>query len=162
MGLGHTDFVDSPMKLVLLCHVCNEVLKDPVAYPCDHYACNACVAAEIRKGNRTCTACDMHGAVNNAPRIVKQMIRLLMVKCFFSADGCDQVMTLSNQDSHAMVCPFRPEICSYCPTVALPRDIAVHELFCQANPWRSTVADTCCGGCQDKLLLTNAEPENEG
>ena len=109
MGFDRAIFVESATVEELICCVCHDVLEDPVAYICGHYACNMCLVTWIRNGGRSCPICRQQGAVGIAPHVLYNVINSLLVRCLFESEGCTMTITLANRDNHAMTCTFRPE-----------------------------------------------------
>lgn len=104
----------------LKCPICCGVLEDPMqGNGCEHAYCNKCIN-EWMKNSETCPvdrnplkACQLVPV----PRIVRNLLNHLLVKCDYYVSGCHEVIRLEELHTHVANCRFNPEY-----PVACPRD----------------------------------------
>jgi hypothetical protein len=86
-GYPSSMFVSPPAE-VLECHICFDILRDPVQVCATHTYCNGCIT-EWKDTNNTCPECRVPTSRWETNRMVKIMIEELQVRCPHAAcDGC--------------------------------------------------------------------------
>jgi hypothetical protein len=96
----------------LKCPVCCGVLEEPVqAVICEHTFCLKCIQ-EWLKSFETCPV-DRDSLclsqLEPVPRIVRNMLNHLQIKCKFEKEGCDKIVNLEDLHTHAKSCIYNPE-----------------------------------------------------
>ncbi|ESS29739.1 zinc finger, C3HC4 type (RING finger) domain-containing protein [Toxoplasma gondii RUB] len=151
----------------LICPVCQDLLDNPLATPCDHHFCRSCCENLMKSGIQTCPLCNKQtygssGKKDDDGRAVdtwlfsdpnKSFIRILEgTPMVCSNDGCEEVIPLGEFPQHlASHCTQRIVPCVYdgCQTYIKAVELEVHMKTC---PHR-TVHCACCnetvtGGCE--------------
>lgn len=95
----------------LTCAICHCVMKNPVMTECCQQTyCRHCITQWI-VGQSSCPndrkplTTDQLRAV---PRVMKNMINELPIKCEFASNGCTSVVTAEEYDKHRDYCEFNP------------------------------------------------------
>ena len=156
MGIDKEIFVDCSTVDTLLCHICYNVLLEPVAFNCRHFVCRQCmdrvqVHAHANKVQPSCPYCRTTGQVTPADKLITDIINSLEVKCYFKKEGCTDRIGYLQFDEHLRTCKFRTEPCEYCGVIKIMRDLPLHEIFCAENPNRKSL-EGFCACCRNKLL----------
>ena len=124
----------------LICSICLWVLEDPLQAPaCEHAFCAACIH-EWLNHQHTCPA-GRHSLTPNqlkqAPRILKNLLSKLTIKCEYHAFGCEDVVRLDQLQSHLSQCehnPKRPVNCENGCGLVIPFDaLPQHNCVCLNN-----------------------------
>jgi hypothetical protein len=116
-------FVDPPDP-ELICGICKGVLVDPVMAPCEHTFCDKCAAT----APKACAICGEKISTDKeyrpAPRIVRNMLNNLRVRCLFACHGCGWVSRTEELAPHIAKCDFRPVMCPFegCPFHTSPTE----------------------------------------
>jgi hypothetical protein len=82
------------------CLICYNVLKDPVT--CrrnEHYFCRGCITEYLRRNSHTCPTCADELSVETlqgVPRIVKNYLNELSIRCDHYDRGCRELVQLQN------------------------------------------------------------------
>ena len=120
------------------CLICYNVLKDPVMCRNNqHYFCRCCITEHLRRNARSCPTCADELTVetlNDAPRIVKDYLNDLRIRCDYYDRGCRKPVLLQNFDGHVAACGFTPVVCRNqgCDEIINKRDRRYHEsVHCQ-------------------------------
>mmetsp|Transcript_13198 Transcript_13198/g.39721 ORF Transcript_13198/g.39721 Transcript_13198/m.39721 type:complete len:612 (-) Transcript_13198:116-1951(-) len=162
-------FADEPRK-GLLCRLCSKVYSDPVIVSCGHTYCKRCVLTAPHGATCPSRSHDRpfllaHG--NAIPNLeAAEEIADLQVHCQFGckevdgggyvvdAEGCSEVVRLSERQKHEANCPFRTVRCPYNPSVC-PKmrvsDLEVHLKTCSNVPCRHRARGCKFLGTQDGL-----------
>ena len=140
----------------LTCHICFNVLLEPVGFDCRHFVCLQCMDrlqshALAKKIQPACPYCRRTGRVTPSDKLIKDVINSLEVKCYFKKEGCTDRITFKERKEHLRTCKYRTEPCEHCGTIKILRDLVLHEIFCIENPDRKSLEEFCVG-CRDKLL----------
>jgi E3 ubiquitin-protein ligase NRDP1 len=95
----------------LICPICHGVLEDPHQAPqCEHAFCEVCINEWLRC-HHACpldrTTCDP-SQLKPIPRILKNLLSRLTLRCDFFEYGCQQVIRLELLLSHKQDCEFNP------------------------------------------------------
>ena len=112
----------------LICSMCHAVLEDPLQAPaCEHAFCAACIRGWLND-HQTCPL-DRRSLtphqLEQVPRIVKNLLSKLTIKCKNDAFGCEAVVTLDQLQSHLSQCernPKRPVNCEKGCGLVVPFD----------------------------------------
>jgi len=109
-----TSSVDDELK----CPVCCGVLEDPVqGAGCQHAYCRRCII-EWMKTSESCPV-DRNPLkpchLEVIPRIVRNLLNHLKIRCDFHPAGCQEVTTLEDLPNHRTSCSFNPEYPIPCP-----------------------------------------------
>ncbi|CAB4004903.1 RING finger 151-like [Paramuricea clavata] len=115
------------------CLICYNVLKDPVM--CrrnEHYFCRGCITEHIRRNSHTCPTCADELSVEtlqDVPRIVKNYLNELSIRCDHYDRGCRELVQLQNLKRHVAECGFTPVVCGNqgCGETISKRDRTYHE-----------------------------------
>ena len=106
--------VDEELK----CPICCGVLQDPLqGGGCEHAYCRSCIH-EWLKTSESCPV-DRNplkpGLLQPIPRIVRNLLNHLQLRCDFRSAGCQQVVALEELEAHVSSCPLNPEYPVPCP-----------------------------------------------
>ncbi|XP_074597632.1 E3 ubiquitin-protein ligase NRDP1-like [Brevipalpus obovatus] len=111
MGYDLDRFIGS-IDEELKCPICCGVLEDPLqGQRCEHAFCRKC----INEWMRTSETCPVDRnqlqstQLQPVPRIVRNMLNHLQIKCDFVAEGCREVVCLEDLASHRLDCEYNPE-----------------------------------------------------
>lgn len=112
----------------LICPICSGVLQDPVQAPiCEHAFCTACIN-EWFNHQETCPV-DRQPITSSilkpVPRILKNLLSRLTIKCPNVEFGCEQVIKLDVLNQHLLECnhnPKRPVQCEAGCGLIVPLD----------------------------------------
>ncbi|CAB4024673.1 RING finger 151-like isoform X1 [Paramuricea clavata] len=115
------------------CLICYNVLKDPVM--CrrnEHYFCRGCITEHLRRNSHTCPTCADGLSVEtlqDVPRIVKNYLNELSIRCDHYNRGCRELVQLQNLKRHVAECGFTPVLCGNqgCGETISKRDRTYHE-----------------------------------
>lgn len=111
----------------LICTICGGVLQDAVAAgPCEHVFCKSCITQWLSRQS-TCPV-DRGGLTTQqlqpVPRIVRNMLARLEIRCENVQHGCTSTMKLDILDGHLLDCEFNPQkpvLCDKCD-IEIPKD----------------------------------------
>lgn len=131
MGYDISQFVDSDrISSSLICTICTDVLRDPVMIDeCEHVYCQECLETWL-ESSETCPADrkPVDGNFRPAPRMFRNMIDELAVRCPYADKGCSEAYALGQAYSHAKNCFFGVETCSgNCGARLMPEEIEKHD-----------------------------------
>ena len=115
------------------CLICYNVLKDPVM--CrrnEHYFCRGCITEHLRRNSHRCPTCADELSVEtlqDVPRIVKNYLNELSIRCDHYDRGCRELVQLQNLKRHVAECGFTPVVCGNqgCGETISKRDRTYHE-----------------------------------
>ena len=115
------------------CSICYNVLKEPVM--CrnnEHIFCRDCISEHLNVNSHRCPECNEELTVETlspAPRLVKNYLSQLKIKCDYSDRGCPEHIRLVELASHAANCYFAPVKCSNeeCGMLINKRELVHHE-----------------------------------
>ena len=115
------------------CLICYNVLKDPVM--CrrnEHYFCRGCITEHLRRNAHRCPNCADELTVETlaeVPRIVKNYLNELSIRCDHYDRGCRELVQLQNLQRHVAECGFSPIVCQNqgCGETISKRDRTYHE-----------------------------------
>ena len=106
--------IDSELK----CAICCGVFEDPLqAADCEHIFCSKCIHEWLRTSS-TCPVdrkpldCDHLQA---APRIVRNLLNRLKIRCDFQPTGCQIWLTMEQLNTHRYQCEHNPDAPRPCP-----------------------------------------------
>ena len=115
------------------CLICFNVLKDPVMCRRNqHYFCHGCITEHLRRNSHTCPTCADELSVEtlqDVPRIVKDYLDELSIRCDHYDRGCRELVQLQNLKRHVAECGFTPVVCGNqgCGETISKRDRTYHE-----------------------------------
>ena len=115
------------------CLVCYNVLKDPVMCRRNgHCFCRGCITEHLRRNAHRCPTCADELTVETlaeVPRIVKNYLNELSIRCDHYDRGCRELVQLQNLQRHAAECGFSPVVCQNqgCGETISKRDRTYHE-----------------------------------
>ena len=115
-----------------ICLICFNVLKDPVLCPKNqHCFCRGCITKHLENAKR-CPTCADDLTVNTlieAPRMIKDILNELNIRCIYIDRGCQEILQLQHLDSHEDTCGFTPAVCTNqgCGATVNQRDLIHHE-----------------------------------
>jgi len=96
----------------LKCSICCGVLEDPIqSQKCQHVFCRKCITQWL-SSSKTCPSdCNplCLKQLEPIPRIVRNILNRLQIRCDFFADGCDLFVNLEDLEIHKKQCSFNPE-----------------------------------------------------
>ena len=115
------------------CLICYNVLKDPVM--CrrnEHHFCRGCITEHLRRNSHKCPTCADELTVETlqeVPRIVKNYLNELSIRCDHYDRGCRELVQLQNLQRHVAECGFSPVVCGNqgCGETISKRDRTYHE-----------------------------------
>ena len=115
------------------CLICYNVLKDPVM--CrrnEHHFCRGCITEHLRRNSHKCPTCADELTVETlqeVPRIVKNYLNELSIRCDHYDRGCRELVQLQNLQQHVAECGFSPVVCGNqgCGETINKRDRTYHE-----------------------------------
>ena len=115
----------------LICTICGGVLEDPLQAPaCEHAFCAACIH-EWLNHQQTCPV-DRRSLtphqLKQVPRILKNLLSKLTIKCENDAFGCEGVVRLDQLQSHLSQCEHNPKRPVNCENCTKNRLCQSHEL----------------------------------
>ena len=114
------------------CQICFNVFKEPVVCRINqHCFCRSCITKHL-ENSQTCPTCNDELTVETlaeAPRMVKNLINELKIRCVYIDRGCPEVVQLQHLDSHEDACGFTPAVCTNqdCGLIVNKRDQIHHE-----------------------------------
>jgi len=126
MGYDLTRF-EGAVDEELLCPICGSILEEPVqTAKCEHAFCKLCIKQWLRHQS-TCPVdrgpMDIKD-LTNVPRILKNLLSKLSVRCDHVEYGCHMVVRLEHLNAHSKDCEFnpkRPIVCSLGCNVAITK-----------------------------------------
>ncbi len=115
------------------CLICYNVLKDPVM--CrrnEHFFCRGCITEHLCRNSHTCPTCADELTVETlqeVPRVVKNYLNELSIRCDHYERGCRELVQLQNLQRHVAECGFTPVVCGNqgCGETISKRDRTYHE-----------------------------------
>ena len=115
-----------------LCLICFNVLKDPVLCPRNqHCFCRGCVTKHLENFRRCPTCADelTEETLTEPPRMVKDYLNELNIRCVYHDRGCEEIVQLQHLDQHEGSCGFAPVVCGNqdCGAILNKRDLIHHE-----------------------------------
>ena len=115
-----------------LCLICFNVLKDPVLCPRNqHCFCRGCITKHLENSRRCPTCADdlTEETLTEPPRMVKDYLNELNIRCIYHNRGCEEVVQLQHLDQHEDSCGFTPAVCrnQSCGALLNKRDLIHHE-----------------------------------
>ena len=115
-----------------ICLICFNVLKDPVLCPRNqHCFCRGCITKHLENAKRCPTCADELTAETliEAPRMVKDMLNELNIRCVYSERGCQEILQLQHLERHEATCGFTSAVCPNqgCGVTVNQRDLIHHE-----------------------------------
>ena len=115
-----------------LCLICFSVLKDPVLCPRNqHCFCRGCITKHLENSRRCPTCADelTEETLIKPPRMVKDYLDELNIRCVYRDRGCEEIVQLQHLDQHEDSCGFTPAVCGNqgCGAILNKRDLIHHE-----------------------------------
>ena len=115
-----------------LCLICFSVLKDPVLCPRNqHCFCRGCITKHLENSRRCPTCADelTEETLIQPPRMVKDYLDELNIRCVYRDRGCEEIVQLQHLDQHEDSCGFTPAVCGNqgCGAILNKRDLIHHE-----------------------------------
>ena len=115
-----------------LCLICFNVLKDPVLCPRNqHCFCRGCITKHLENSRRCPTCADelTKETLTEPPRMVKDYLNELNIRCIYHDRGCEEIVQLQHLDQHEDSCGFTPAVCRNqgCGALLNKRDLIHHE-----------------------------------
>ena len=115
-----------------LCLICFNVLKDPVLCPRNqHCFCRGCISKHLENSRRCPTCADdlTEETLTEPPRMVKDYLNELNIRCIYHDRGCEEIVQLQHLDQHEDSCGFTPAVCRNqdCGAILNKRDLINHE-----------------------------------
>ena len=115
-----------------LCLICFNVLKDPVLCPRNqHCFCRGCITKHLENSQRCPTCADelTEETLTEPPRMVKDYLNELNIRCVYHDRGCEEIVQLQHLDQHEDSCGFTPVVCRNqgCGAILNKRDLIHHE-----------------------------------
>jgi hypothetical protein len=110
MGFEITRF-DGQVKDELICSLCSGVFDQPIMIKgCEHTFCSECMRKSFDKKN----TCPIDGRIISekdlvpAPRVLKNLLKKLPIKCDFESSGCSLSINLDELNIHVKTCLYNP------------------------------------------------------
>lgn len=136
----------------LMCPICHCPFIRPLQLSCDHIFCQSCLdscvsssgsSSTVRERSTTdlflCPTCraPTNSTFKSAPRLIVAMCDEILVKCPFSASGCEEIMERGYVQTHVdkyCVCRLVPCLDASCNKMIRVKDIpsdshCMHELW---------------------------------
>ena len=115
-----------------ICLICFNVLKDPVLCPKNqHCFCRGCITKHLENAKRCPTCADdlTVDTLIEAPRMIKDILNELNIRCIYIDRGCQEILQLQHLDQHEDTCGFTPVVCTNqgCGSIVNQRDLIHHE-----------------------------------
>ena len=115
-----------------LCLICFNVLKDPVLCRRNqHCFCRGCITKHLENFRRCPTCADelTEETLTEPPRMVKEYLNELNIRCIYHDRGCEEIVQLQHLDQHEDSCGFTPAVCRNqdCGAILNKRDLIHHE-----------------------------------
>ena len=115
-----------------LCLICFNVLKDPVLCPRNqHCFCRGCITKHLENSQRCPTCADelTEETLTEPPRMVRDYLNELNIRCVYHDRGCEEIVQLQHLDQHEDLCGFTPAVCTNpgCGVTLNMRDLTIHE-----------------------------------
>ena len=115
-----------------LCLICFNVLKDPVLCPKNqHCFCRGCITKHLENSRKCPTCADelTEETLTEPPRMVKDYLNELNIRCVYHNRGCEEIVQLQHLDQHEDSCGFTPAVCRNqgCGAILNKRDLIHHE-----------------------------------
>ena len=115
-----------------LCLICFSVLKDPVLCPRNqHCFCRGCITKHLENSRRCPTCADelTEETLIQPPRMVKDYLDELNIRCVYRDRGCEEIVQLQHLDQHEDSCGFTPAVCGNqgCGAILNKQDLIHHE-----------------------------------
>ena len=115
-----------------LCLICFNVLKDPVLCPRNqHCFCRGCIKKHLENSQRCPTCADelTEETLTVPPRMVRDYLNELNIRCVYHDRGCEKIVQLQRLDQHEDSCGFTPAVCTNpgCGATLNKRDLTIHE-----------------------------------
>ena len=115
-----------------LCLICFSVLKDPVLCPRNqHCFCRGCITKHLENSRRCPTCADelTEETLIRPPRMVKDYLDELNIRCVYRDRGCEEIVQLQHLDQHEDSCGFTPAVCGNqgCGAILNKGDLIHHE-----------------------------------
>ena len=113
------------------CPICFQVLKDPVMCKNQHCYCSSCIKKYL-EDKASCPTCRVPLSVDtlsDAPRLVRDYLSELNIRCDFYDRGCCEMVQVGQLKRHVARCGFALVPCSNdgCNVVVLRKDKFYHE-----------------------------------
>ena len=152
------------------CLICYNVLKDPVM--CrrnEHHFCRGCITEHLRRNSHRCPTCADELTVETlqeVPRIVKNYLNELNIRCDHYDRGCRELVQLQNLQRHAAECGFTPVVCGNqgCGETISKKDRSYHvSELCQFRHKKCHNCgeiSTMMAGMETKIANINTEMAN--
>ena len=114
------------------CLICFNVLKAPVLCPRNqHCFCRGCITKHLENSQRCPTCADelTEETLTEPPRMVKDYLNELNIRCVYHDRGCEEIVQLQHLDQHEDSCGFTPAVCTNpgCGATLNMRDLTIHE-----------------------------------
>jgi E3 ubiquitin-protein ligase NRDP1 len=109
MGYDPVRF-DCEVDEELKCPICCYVLETPHTSPCEHTYCNDCINEWLSRQSN-CPSCRLpltRADLKPAPRVLRNFLAKLDIKCDFACGGCPAVVKLELLQAHMDSCDFNP------------------------------------------------------
>ena len=144
-----------------LCLICFNVLKNPVLCPRNqHCFCRGCITKHLENSRRCPTCADelTEETLTEPPRMVKDYLNELNIRCVYHDRGCEEIVQLQHLDQHEDSCGFTPAVCRNpgCGAILNKRDLIHHESeLCEYRTLK-------CHSCEEiTKTLANVEKRTE-
>ena len=151
------------------CLICFNVLKEPVMCQRNHFFCHGCITEHLRRNSNTCPTCADELSVETlteVPRIVKNYLDELNIRCDYYDRGCRELVQLQNLKQHVAKCGFTPVTCGNqgCGETISKRDRIYHESeLCQFKKLKCHKCweiSTMMEGAKAEITKLNAQMAN--
>ncbi|CAG2103997.1 unnamed protein product [Medioppia subpectinata] len=110
MGYDCSRFTDV-ISEELLCSICGHILEEALTTDCEHLFCGQCIT-EWLSANGTCPIDRLYitaGDLKAAPRVVRNLLAKLHIRCHFAPDGCKTAVALEALEKHVNDCHYNPK-----------------------------------------------------
>jgi hypothetical protein len=113
----------------LLCTLCKHVLRHPVQTQCSqqqHYFCKSCILRRLHSKKR-CPQCDEVLTVETLEPYKHAIDVLGELKIRCNNEGCDEVTTIDELETHVASCGFTLVKCGGCEVMVNRAELQQHE-----------------------------------
>ena len=132
-----------------ICPYCAKVLEKPVAGPCGHNFCAACLKKALSKRRTDCPVCDREldkVKAKEASEELVQQLEKLTIHCDHQKSGCESIMQYGKLADHtASECDYRLTACTNkgCKQIVSLIDLESHLESCDYRIVECKVCKTC-------------------
>jgi hypothetical protein len=115
----------------LLCALCNNILWQPEkCRECHTHFCRFCIVFSCLKSKK-CPECRQDYSSKSPDSYLVEDLAELQVKCFYSYNGCTQVLRYPQVTVHEAECVYKEMPCEECGKKILKKNYHTHIVLCK-------------------------------